>query len=122
MATHNDIGKMGEQLATDLLTQKGHTILARNWRHSRHEVDLISRDGAFVVFTEVKTRSTAAFGKPDEFLSEAQKKRLIAAANAFLEQHNLMDEARFDVVSVTLSDSGPRLFHIRDAFYAAPFG
>ena len=117
MAQHNEFGKAGEDAAVALLTAKGMRIEARNWRSGRNELDIVATDGSFIVFVEVKSRSSTHFGKPDEFIGPAQQKRLIAAANAFMEEHGTQLEARFDAVSVVMEGTRMRTFHIREAFY-----
>ena len=65
MATHLSTGKQGEQLACQWLEAKGFSILHRNWRHGRDEIDIVARDGEFLVVVEVKTRSTGRWGDPE---------------------------------------------------------
>lgn len=117
MARHNELGKAGEEAAVALLAAKGMRIEARNWRSGRNELDIVATDGAFIVFVEVKSRSTSHFGKPDEFIGLAQQRRLIAAANAYMEEHCTQLEARFDAVSVVMDGERLRTFHIREAFH-----
>lgn len=117
MAEHNKLGEKGEGLAVQLLRRKGYSILAENWRSGRNELDIVARIADSVVFVEVKTRSTNFFGDPSEAVSIAKQKRIIEAANDFLEQHGLELEARFDVISIVASSEGNELDHMEDAFY-----
>jgi putative endonuclease len=117
MAEHNNLGTEGEKLAVQLLTKKGYSVLAENWRSGKNELDIIARIADTVVFVEVKTRSTAFFGEPSQAVSIAKQKRLIQAANDYLEQHELDLEARFDVISIVASGNDPILDHMEDAFY-----
>ena len=66
MAAHNELGKWGEDLASDYLEQKGYTIMERDWKSGRRDIDIIARDGNIVVFVEVKTRRSSVFGEPEE--------------------------------------------------------
>ena len=66
MAEHNVLGIQGEQLACQFLEKKGYVILERNWRHAKHELDIIAQDGKELVILEVKTRSSAKHGEPEE--------------------------------------------------------
>ena len=67
MAWHNDIGRWGEDVAANLLVQKGYKIEARNWKEGKLEVDIIAADSHNIVFVEVKTRATMFAGKlPEE--------------------------------------------------------
>lgn len=117
MADHNKLGVKGEQLAVELLKKKGYSILAENWRSGKNELDFIARIADTVVFVEVKTRSTAFFGDPSQAVSIAKQKRIIQAANDYLEQHELELEARFDVISLVVSGAEYELEHMEDAFY-----
>ena len=65
MAKHNDLGKMGEDLAVQYLTDKGYEILERNWRNKHKEIDIIAKDGETLVIVEVKTRQSDDHGEPD---------------------------------------------------------
>jgi len=64
MAEHNKKGEKGEQIAQNYLTYLGYIILERNWRCQKAEVDIIAKDGNFLVFVEVKCCSTNIFGEP----------------------------------------------------------
>ncbi len=104
-------------MATDHLLRHGYVILAMNWRSGRNEIDVVARINNVVVFVEVKTRATNFFGEPKEALSKAQKKRLIQAANDYMEQHEIELEARFDVISIVKNNHTQRIEHLEDAFY-----
>lgn len=117
MARHNHLGKKGEQLAKEYLLQKGWQLLEENWRVEHKEVDLIFREGDELVIVEVKTRSTDYFGYPEEAVSVAKEKHLIHAAEAYLEEHNLDMEVRYDVVAIIMRNGRQELTHIPDAFY-----
>ncbi|MBN2639323.1 MAG: YraN family protein [Bacteroidales bacterium] len=117
MARHNHLGKKGEQLAKEYLLQKGWQLLEENWRFEHKEVDLIFREGDELIIVEVKTRSTDYFGNPEEAVSEAKEEHLIQAAEAYLEEHNLNTEVRYDVVAIILKNRQYEITHIPDAFY-----
>jgi putative endonuclease len=117
MAEHLRTGALGEQLACQHLERKGLVILHRNWRHGHDELDIVARDGRFVVVVEVKTRSTDRFGHPEEAVGPAKARKLLRAADAFIAATGTDLELRFDVVSVTLGPAEPAILHIPDAFY-----
>ena len=117
MAQHNQLGEKGENLAVLMLQKKGYTILNENWRSGRNEIDIVAKIGETIVFVEVKTRSTEFFGDPREAVSISKQKRLIQAANDYLEQEQLELEARFDVVSIVISSTETKLDHLEDAFF-----
>ena len=116
MAAHNDFGNLGEELAVDYLTGKGYKILERNWRNIHKEIDIIAKDGDFLVIVEVKTRQTDAYGAPDTAVTKRKQRMLIAAANAYITRNKLDVETRFDIISIILKGSEPVIEHIEDAF------
>ena len=116
MAEHNDFGKLGEELAVDYLTGKGYEILERNWRNIHKEIDIIAKDGKFLVIVEVKTRQTDEYGEPDIAVTKRKQRMLIAAANAYITRKGLDMETRFDIISIIFRDGEPVIEHIEDAF------
>ena len=68
MAEHNILGQKGEQAAVKYLESKGHHVIERNWRSRGYEIDIISLDDEFIVFVEVKTRASTAWGNPEDFI------------------------------------------------------
>ncbi len=121
MASHNNTGKQGEQAALELLLSKGHILLAQNYRSGRAEVDLITRHGKYIVFTEVKTRSNLLYGQPETFVSKAKRRLMKQAAAAFVvQQQEIESPVRFDIVSVTVKQGSFEIYHIEDAFFDEP--
>ena len=116
MAEHNDFGKLGEELAVDYLTGKGYEILERNWRNVHKEIDIIAKEGKFLVIVEVKTRQTDEYGEPDIAVTRKKQRMLIAAANAYITRKGLDIETRFDIISIIFRDGEPVIEHIEDAF------
>ncbi|MFI7600744.1 YraN family protein [Actinoplanes sp. NPDC049681] len=112
------VGQYGERLAERHLSDQGLITLARNWRCTDGEIDLILRDGDDVVFCEVKTRRSATFGTPAEAISRTKVQRLRRLAARWLAESTLRPrEVRFDVVAVTPQPKGPaRIEHLRAAF------
>ncbi len=117
MAKHNDLGKKGEKLAAAFLQKKGYTILERNYRYHKAEVDLIIQKGELLCAVEVKTRSTPDFGNPQDFVKPAQIKRLVSALDHYITENELEVEARFDVVGIIKNKLGTRIEHLEDAFF-----
>ena len=116
MADHNDFGKLGEELAVDYLTGKGYEILERNWRNVHKEIDIIAKEGKFLVIVEVKTRQSDEYGEPDIAVTRKKQRMLIAAANAYITRKGLDMETRFDIISIVFRDGEPVIEHIEDAF------
>ncbi|MBB1139783.1 YraN family protein [Myroides sp. WP-1] len=117
MSKSKELGKLGENLAVDFLQDKGYRIIERNWIYKKAEVDIIAEVDSFLVFVEVKTRSSTDFGRPQDFLKAPQIKRLITAANAFTTKFNRKEEVRFDIVAIGIRKSKPKIEHIERAFY-----
>lgn len=103
MALHNDIGKLGEDIAANLLVQKGLKIRERNWRLGHLEMDIIAEDKHTIVFAEVKTRTTLFGDKtPAAYVDEAKKRHIVAAANAYVKHHRIEKAVRFDIIGILL--------------------
>lgn len=117
MADHNETGIKGEELAEKYLRNAGYEILERNWRFGKNEIDIIARDKNFLVIVEVKTRRTANFGEPEEFVTRAKQKSLIKAANGYVMQKEIDLETRFDIVSVLYHGNSYTVKQLKDAFY-----
>jgi putative endonuclease len=118
MAEHNEIGTKGESLAVVFLKEKGYTILETNWRYKNLEADIIATNNNQLIVVEVKTRKSNYFGEPESFVDKQKQKNIIRAANAYILQHNLNLDVRFDIVSIIIGSSKQQINHIEDAFYA----
>ena len=116
MNTRAALGKQGEELALEHLRKKGYTLLEKNWRFRHKEVDIIARDGADLVFVEVKTRSSDYFGSPEEAVDGRKQRFLSDAAEAYIRIRNLDTNIRFDVVSIILKPGYRSVDHIEGAF------
>ena len=116
MAKHNELGKRGEEMAVQYLTEKGYEILERNWRNTHKEIDIIAKDGECLVVVEVKARQSDEYGDPDNAVTRQKQWRLISAANAYLFQNKLDSDTRFDIISIVFKDDEPIIEHIEDAF------
>ena len=119
MAEHNETGKKGEDLAADFLQNEGFQILERNWKNRFEEIDIIALENELLVIVEVKTRSSLAFGKPEESVGLRKQRLLVNAAEAYIKKYNSERETRFDIVSVVTNGTGANIQHIRHAF--SPF-
>ncbi len=115
------LGKSGEDLACRELRRRGYEILARRYRTRIGELDIVARDGATIVFVEVKTRTTAAFGEPGEAVGARKQHKMWLMASDYLLRRGLHDRpCRFDVVAISLDDRGrPRVELFKSAFDAA---
>ena len=116
MESH-DLGEYGEELAARYLLSKGYSILERNWRHSKAEVDIIALRGDTLAVVEVKSRSSEAFGDPLESVSREKIRLLRKAINAYVNLKGIDLEIRFDLIGVVLEDDRQRIRHVEDACY-----
>ena len=81
-----------------MLEKKGFRIVERNWRMGHLEVDLIAESRKEIVFAEVKARTTTYGGKlPEEYVDENKKRRITAAANAYIKYRKIEKTPRFDM-------------------------
>lgn len=118
MASHNELGKQGEELATEYLKDQGFRIIRKNWTYGKAEVDIIASFDRYLVFVEVKTRSGTDFGLPEDFVSPSKQKRLQWAAEGYIYQYEYKGEVRFDIVSILFDETGKfKINHIEDAFW-----
>lgn len=115
-----EFGRKGERIAERILISKGFQIIHRNYRYGRFEIDLIAENEDLIVFIEVKTRSSKAFGNPEDFLSASQQKRLIQAAGAFHSDYKPLKNIRFDIFSIVLTANKEEILHLEDAFWPSP--
>ena len=114
------LGARGEDAAVELLRAGGYRIVARNHRCTRGEIDVIAEKDDLLVFVEVRTRATSAFGGPEETVGARKQRRVIAAARDYLAQRRgRAKAARFDVIAIVDGPQGPSLTHIENAFDAS---
>ncbi len=119
MALHNELGKDGELAAVNFLKSIGYALITTNWRVGKYEIDIIAKEKDTLVFIEVKTRKTAAYGHPSEFLSLKQMRNIMEAAEMYMQKNNISLNARFDLVTL-LKESGKgfKIEHFPAAFSA----
>lgn len=106
------LGKAGEDAAAAYLIGQGLRPVARNWRCRGGEIDLVMRDGAVLVFVEVRVRKDARYGGAAASIDAAKQGRLVRAARLYLAGLAELPPCRFDAV---LIEAG-RLTWLRDAF------
>lgn len=118
MADHNELGKLGEQLAAQFLLDKGYVILERNFIFDKAEIDIIAqKEDDTIVVLEVKTRNSAFFGDPQSFVTPGKIKLLVKAANEYMISNDLATEVRFDIISVLKNNTTQKIEHFQNAFY-----
>lgn len=116
MIDHNELGKIGEDLAADYLIRKGYTILDRNWRFQKSEIDIIAQKSEIIASIEVKTRSTNEFGNPQDFVNHKKIKLLVMAMNEYIILNEIDAEVRFDIIAITKKKTDFNVLHLENAF------
>lgn len=107
MRAKDVLGRVGEQAAAEYLERTGMRILARNWRCSAGEIDIVAAERRVFVVCEVKTRSGTRYGTPLEAITRAKQRRLRHLAVCWLGAHGvLFDEVRIDAVGLTRNPGG----------------
>ena len=99
------------------MLEKSYSIVEKNWRYLKAEIDLIAQKDDVIVFVEVKTRSSANYGDPESFVSDKQQKMIINAAHQYIMKNDIESEARFDIISIVISNKKEDIKHIEGAFY-----
>lgn len=117
MAEHNDLGKIGEEVAVDFLEKNGYEILETNWTFQKAEVDIIALKGQVLAVVEVKTRSSIDFGLPQEFVKPKKIQLLVKAINEYVIANDLDVEVRFDIIAIHATDATFDIEHLEAAFY-----
>ena len=119
------LGRQGESLARQYLLQAGYRILAANYRCPWGEVDLVAQEGEELVFVEVRTRRSSAYGSPQESITPEKIERLQATAQDYLQNHTPEPgrselQWRIDLVSIRFDAGGagasaPSIEHLKHA-------
>lgn len=110
-------GRFGEELARNLMIKKGYAVREVNWRprNSHLEVDLICQKGDTIIFVEVKSRKGDEYD-PAESVTDAKIRKLVRAADRYLQAQEAEFYYRFDIITVNGTFESPEVEHIEDAF------
>ena len=115
--TKHSIGMQGQAAAKQFLIEKGIKILKENYRLRSSEIDIIARDGEYIVFVEVKFRKGLSYGLPRESVGRAKQKKIIKAAMHYISTtQEAEQDYRFDVVEILENDGKLYANHIKNAF------
>ena len=100
------LGWRGEEIAIAYLQRQGYRVMARNWRCTAGELDIVAREGETLAFVEVRTRRGNRFGTPEESITPTKQAKLVELAQTYLQENGLTDQNwRIDVVAI-LMDRG----------------
>lgn len=103
-------GNRSERLAADFLLKKGYRILARQYKNSIGEIDIVAQDADEIVFVEVKARRSSTFGFPEESVTARKLEKIAAVGQLFLQERNNAEVAhRIDVIAI---ESSGNITHI----------
>ena len=113
-------GDAAEDRACRHLEGSGFTIVERNYRTKGGEIDIVARNGDVLVFVEVRSREVPGFETPEESVTPAKRRRVVAAARRYLSNvpPSSWREARFDVIAIEGSGADAELRHYQAAFDA----
>lgn len=117
MAEHNELGKLGEELAVDFLQKNGYSILETNWTFQKAEIDIITQKENILAVVEVKTRSSIDFGLPQDFVKPKKIQLLVKAVNEYVISNDLDVEVRFDIIAIHKESNDYKIEHIENAFF-----
>jgi len=111
-----DKGRQGEDVARAHLMRRGYSILAANYHSPFGEIDIIARDGAYIVFVEVKYRKNTGHSLPREAVNPGKQRKIIKTALHYITENTIINEGfRFDVIEVTGTNTFT-VTHIENAF------
>ena len=117
MAEHNELGKLGEEMAVEFLQKAGYAIIETNWTFQKAEVDIIAQKENTLAIIEVKTRSSLEFGLPQDFVKPKKIELLTKAVDAYVNERDLDIEVRFDIIAIHKEGKSFVIEHLIDAFY-----
>lgn len=103
MLNNRELGKLGEDIAANYISQNGYIILEKNFRTKIGEIDIIAKQDNYLVFIEVKTRKSINFGYPREAVDKSKQLKIINIANFYIaKEKQYYCHIRFDVIEVML--------------------
>jgi putative endonuclease len=117
MSEAQTLGKTGEEAAAAFLRAGGYTILFRNWKWGKNEIDIIAEKDDVIAFVEVKTRSENPLDDPRNTITGDKRRAIIFAADGYIRRYNSDKEARFDLIIITGKGDQQKVEHIEGAFY-----
>lgn len=121
MAKHMETGKKGETLAAGWLSANGYTLLYRNWRFRKCEIDIVALKNGKLHLIEVKTSTNLHFGFPEERIRKKKAMQIMQAGAYFLECYPDWEQVQYDILSLLLlPGQGVSYFLIEDVFWNWP--
>jgi putative endonuclease len=116
-SAHRKRGTLGEEAAAEFLKQHGYEIIERNYFYQHGEIDIIAKENETLVFVEVKARSSAKFGAPEEFVTPKKQELLRRTAEGYMLERAIGEaDCRFDVVAVMMTDGNTECRILKNCF------
>lgn len=117
MGTHNEFGKLGEEMAAKYLMNNGYRIQCRNYRYQKAEIDIVAQKGSLLAIVEVKSRSSDHLQQIAETVNQKKMGLLVSAADQYVTEKGLDVDVRFDIITILKKGSNFEINHLKDAFY-----
>ncbi len=112
------VGKQGEEIARNYLSENGYSIIAQNYRFGRGEIDIIAEKDSVLVFVEVKTKKFGDFGDPINWVNRRKQRQIGTIARGYLFENEITDkDCRFDVVALNWDKGTWQIEHLENAFW-----
>ena len=113
------LGDIGEQIAAEYLVSQGYTLLTKNYRWKRGEIDIIARDKKVLAFIEVKYYKVNSLCDLRAAVTPAKQRHIVRTAERYLQEHRITDSyTRFDVVLIAYAETVQKIDLIKDSFRA----
>jgi len=119
---HIKSGIWAEDKACQYLQSNNCTVLFRNWRHKRSEIDIVIKTKRGAAFVEVKYRKSSFFGEAELAVTPLKIKKMQEAAEAFMIEYPKFEEIRFDIITVTGEKEQAAILYYKDAFFPDNLG
>lgn len=117
MSSTRHKGKLGEEAAAAFLKQNGYDIVEQNFYYQHGEIDIIAKEGATLVFVEVKTRRSTTFGAPEESVTPKKQEMLRRTAEGYMIERNIIEaNCRFDVVAIIMKGGKAECTILKNCF------
>ena len=116
MNDKQELGRRGEEIAAAFYKENHFIVLEKNWQANHLEVDIIAKNNEYIVFCEVKTRSSELFGSPQTSVTIQKQRNIIRAANYYVLKNRITLEVRFDIITIIFNGNQYSLEHIPFAF------
>lgn len=102
-----ELGSIGEKIAVDFLKRKGYLIRETNFRCRAGEIDIVAEKNGYLIFVEVRTKTSSVFGNPEESVTVAKKEKIVNTALTYLASHESVPESwRIDFIAVEIGQRG----------------